>query len=65
MVSAPDKQIIELARYQAGDPECGIMGVHMYPFGGLQKTAKWAYAGLEGNYGMNREANGFKVNIDL
>ena len=65
MVSAPDKQIVELARYQARDPKCGITGVHMYPLGGLKKTASWIYAVLDEKYDMNREANGFKVNIDL
>ena len=65
MVFAPDKQIVELARYQARDPKCGITGVHMYPLGGLKKTAKWAYAVLDEKYDMNREANGFKVNVDL
>jgi methylenetetrahydrofolate reductase (NADPH) len=64
-VSTPDQQIIELARYQAENPDCGISGVHMYPLGGLKKTAKWTYAVTDGHFDMNGKGNGFKVNIDL
>jgi methylenetetrahydrofolate reductase (NADPH) len=64
-VSAPDKQIIDLARYRAQDPNCGITGVHMYPLGGIKKTAKWSYAVTDGHFDMNNKSDGFKVNIDL
>ncbi len=64
-VSTPDQQIVELARYQAENPDCGVSGVHMYPLGGLKKTAKWTYAVTDGNFDMNGKGNGFKVNIDL
>jgi methylenetetrahydrofolate reductase (NADPH) len=64
-VSTPDKQIIELARYRADDPNCGITGVHMYPLGGIKKTAKWTYAVADGQFDMSSGGNEFRVNIDL
>jgi len=64
-VSTPDKQLIELARYSAEDPNCGITGVHMYPLGGVKKTAKWTYAVVDGQFDMSSAGNEFRVNIDL
>lgn len=64
-VSTPDAQIVELARYRAEDPDCGIAGIHMYPLGGLKKTAKWSYAVADGHFDMSGDASRFAVNIDL
>lgn len=64
-VSAPDKLITDLAAYQADDPGCGIAGVHMYPLGGLRRSAKWGYAVADGAFTMNRDGRGFSVDIDL
>jgi methylenetetrahydrofolate reductase (NADPH) len=64
-VSTPDQQITDLARYRAADPACGVIGVHMYPLGGLKKTAKWTYAVTDGHFDMNGKGNGFSVTVDL
>ncbi len=64
-VSAPDELVVDLARYAASDPACGIAGVHMYPLGGLKKSAAWSYAVTDGNFSMNDKATGFSVDIDL
>ncbi len=64
-VSTPDKLITDLAAYQADDPGCGIAGVHMYPLGGLRRSAKWGYAVADGAFTMNRDGRGFSVDIDL
>ncbi|MAH83171.1 MAG: metFprotein [Rhodospirillaceae bacterium TMED8] len=64
-VSTPDKQMIDLARYKLEDPKCGITGVHMYPLGGVKKTAKWSYAVCDGHFDVTPKGDGFKVNIDL
>ncbi len=64
-VSAPDKLIADLAAYRAADPDCGIAGVHMYPLGGLRRSAKWAYAVADGAFTMNRDGRGFSIDIDL
>lgn len=62
-VSAPDKMITALAAYKASDPRCGIRGVHLYPFGGLKKSADWAYAVVDGRFRMNSSAQGFDVEL--
>jgi len=64
-VSTPDKLICELADYKAMDPECGLMGCHMYPLGGLKKTAKWTYAVIDGDFEFKTKASGFDVTADL
>lgn len=50
LVQAPDRLILDLAAYKAGDPECGIEKLHFYPFGGLAKTAAWANAVAAGDF---------------
>jgi len=60
-VSAPDRLVTELASYKARDAKCGIAGVHMYPLGGLKKTADWAYAVAAGKFELNRKKTGFEV----
>ncbi len=64
-VSAPDRLVTDLAAYQASDPSCGIAGVHMYPLGGLHRSAKWSYAVIDGAFTMNEDGKGFSVDIDL
>jgi len=64
VVNTPDKLIRDLADYQHSNPKSGITGVHMYPLGGLRKSAKWSYAVTDGQFTLN-EGEGFKVNIDL
>ena len=62
-VSAPDRLVTELAAYKARDAKCGIAGVHMYPLGGLKKTAEWSYAVADGNFELNRNKTGFEVEL--
>ncbi len=59
MQQEPDQLVRELALYMATDPECGIEGVHMYPLGGLQKSAEWSFAVSDGEFELN--GTGFKV----
>ncbi len=59
-VSTPDKLVAELAAYKATEPKCGIAGVHMYPLGGLKKSAEWSYAVADGKFEMNY-GGGFDV----
>jgi methylenetetrahydrofolate reductase (NADPH) len=63
-VSAPDRQVAELAAYAASDPECGIVGVHMYPLGGLSRSARWSYAVMDGNFALHADGRGFDVATD-
>ncbi len=64
-VSTPDQLVTDLAAYKASDPGCGIVGAHLYPLGGLRRSAKWSYAVTEGAFTMNRDGTGFAVDIDL
>ena len=59
----PDRLVRDLARYAATDPACGIKGVHMYPLGGLKKSADWGYAVADGAFALNKD--GFKVDADV
>lgn len=59
----PDKITRDLARYQAQDPKCGINQVHLYPLGGLAKSAKWLYAVQDGKFELNEE--GFDLTVEL
>ena len=60
-VSAPDRLVTALAAYRANDPGCGIHGVHVYPLGGLKKSARWAQAVVEGRFEMREDGQGFEV----
>ncbi len=64
-VSAPDRLVTELAAYQASDPDCGIAGVHVYPLGGLRRSALWSAAVADGQFTMKRDGKGFTVDVDL
>lgn len=63
-LSMPDKLINDLAAYKASDPACGISGCHMYPLGGLKKTAAWTYAVADGRF-VADDRGGFRVTADL
>ena len=60
-VTAPDRLVAGLAAYRATDPQCGIRGVHVYPLGGLRKSARWAQAVVDGRFEMREGGNGFEV----
>jgi methylenetetrahydrofolate reductase (NADPH) len=60
-VSAPDRLVTELAAYRASDPACGISGVHMYPLGGLKRSAEWSYAVADGRFEFLPNGQGFSV----
>lgn len=64
-VSAPDKLITELAEYKATDPNCGIDKVHMYPLGGLKRSAFWSNAVVDGQFKMKSKGDGFDLTVDL
>jgi methylenetetrahydrofolate reductase (NADPH) len=64
-VSAPDKLIYDLASYKATDPECGLIGCHMYPLGGVKKTAKWTYAVIDGEFKMSSNGKGFRLTREI
>ena len=60
-VTAPDRLVAGLAAYRATDPQCGIRGVHVYPLGGLKRSARWAQAVVDGRFEMREGGQGFEV----
>ncbi len=62
-VNAPDQLVRELAHYSATDPDCGISSVHMYPLGGLKKSAAWSHAVVDGHFTLS--AKGFDVTVPI
>ena len=64
-VSAPDKLLVDLANYKETDPDCGVIGCHMYPLGGVKKTAKWTYAVVDGEFSMNPKGDGFSLTMEI
>ena len=64
-VNAPDKLLLDLADYWASDPDCGIKQVHVYPLGGLRRSAAWTYAVLDGDFTIRRDGKGFALTRDI
>ncbi len=62
-VQAPDALLSDLAHYRTTDPACGIEGIHMYPLGGLRKTAAWSYAVADGH--IRPKDQGFDLTVDI
>ncbi len=62
-VAAPDKLVAALAFYQANDPRCGIKNVHMFPLGGLKKSAEWSYAVADGAFRLSPNGQGFWADV--
>lgn len=60
----PDKLVRDLARYAAEDSACGITQCHLYPLGGLKKSAAWMYAAQDGSFELN-EKGGFDLTVDI
>ncbi|MBM3732047.1 MAG: metFprotein [Acidimicrobiia bacterium] len=63
-LSTPDRLVADLAAYKATDRDCGIVGCHMYPFGGMKKTAAWSYAVADGKFNLDGNG-GFRVTVNL
>lgn len=41
--TAPNEQLVVLARYCAARSACNVVGVHIYSFGGFLKSAQWMH----------------------
>jgi methylenetetrahydrofolate reductase (NADPH) len=63
--SGPEPIIREAARQiAAGNPAgnpWGIAGFHFFPFGGVERTARWARAIAEGKFTLNPNGSDFQV----
>ena len=63
-VGEPDALVRDLAAYKATDPNCGIVQPHLYPLGGLKKSAAWLHAVQDGRIGLD-ETGGFKTDYTV
>jgi methylenetetrahydrofolate reductase (NADPH) len=64
-LATPDKLVTELALYRERDSKCGFAGVHIFPFGGLKKSAQWSYAVVDGQLTLHTDGLGFTVDAAL
>jgi methylenetetrahydrofolate reductase (NADPH) len=60
-LSYPDALITALAHHQAAEPETRIARLHVYPFGGLARTARWLEAVRAGAFTLSEDGLGFAV----
>ncbi|HMG50000.1 MAG TPA: metFprotein [Inquilinus sp.] len=49
-VSVPDKLLVELADYRAKEQGCGLAQLHLFAFGGLERSARWVKAMQDGRF---------------
>lgn len=61
----PDRFVLKVARHAQNHPEDNLSGAHVYPLGGLSRSAAWSYAAAQGNLTPLPNGNGFHVNVDL
>ena len=54
--SSPDALILDLAKH-LGNEDSLINGIHVYPLGGLKKSAAWFTEIEDGNYAIHLEKN--------
>jgi len=64
-VSAPDRLLLDLAHYRATDPDCGIARAHIYPLGGLRRSAAWIYGVVDGDFRLRKDGKGFTVDREI
>ncbi len=49
-VWTPDRLVATLAAYRSAEPHSLIEGVHLFPFGVFERTARWAVTLAEGRF---------------
>lgn len=54
-VREPDKLVRELALERARNPEFGVRQCHLYPLGGLKKSAAWLHGVQDAKIQLNRK----------
>jgi methylenetetrahydrofolate reductase (NADPH) len=60
-LSYPDALVVALARHRATDPATRIERLHLYPFGGLARTARWLEGVRSGAFCLHDDGLGFTV----
>ena len=62
-MSTPDQLLIDLAYHRAKTPTCLITQAHIYPFGGLAKSAAWFNAVREGRFQLTSDPSRLVVQL--
>lgn len=52
-VSVPDRLLTDLADYRMKDAGCGIAQLHLFAFGGLERSARWLGAMQDGRFTLD------------
>lgn len=52
-VSVPDRLLTDLADYRVKDAGCGIAQLHLFAFGGLERSARWLGAMQDGRFTLD------------
>ena len=63
-LSYPDRLLTALAHHLADNEATRIERIHLYPFGGIGRTARWINAVREGRFDMHRNGLGFTVDAE-
>ncbi|WP_420547324.1 metFprotein [Curvivirga sp.] len=63
-VRQPNNLVLELAEACKADSDIKISQCHLYPLGGLKKSAAWLYAVQDGNF-EDHKKDGFKLTVDI
>lgn len=63
-INTPDLLIRELASYCDANRNSSIAGIHVYPLGGLRRSAIWSYAVADGLFALNAKG-GLDVKVDF
>jgi methylenetetrahydrofolate reductase (NADPH) len=58
--SEPSQLMRDIVTGMHNDPDCLIAQCHLYPLGGLKKSAAWMYDVQDGKFELN--GKGFTVN---
>lgn len=60
-VSAPDALVVQLARHRLTAHDTLIRGIHLYPLGGMRRSAAWINAVADGDFTLKADGSGFEV----
>ena len=64
-LSAPDAALLQLAAERRRSRGARPAGIHFFPFGGVERTARWAEAVARGAVEIDRDGAGFAVRDEI
>jgi len=60
-VQTPDELLVGLAAYKEKNPQTLLSGIHLFPFGGLKRTADWLNKIVDGQFEITGDGTGLDV----